>query len=169
MLQERRNKKIGILIVFITDRRDLAGGKAACAVSRRCIWGSLGRNQCAVVARAAHILCVRLSDKDDLVFYETCACPTTWSGFQGALMSVDPFPTQLWAASPNACGPLRQGSAQMWLSASPLPSPGLGTQWEQRCNLEAGGSGAWVMVDFYSAISFTRWKPRTEGFVMVLC
>lgn len=39
----------------------------------------------------------------------------------------------------------------------------------QTRSLEAGGSGAWVTVDFYSSISFARWKPRTEGFVMVLC
>lgn len=90
MMQERRNEKIGILILFVIDQRDLAGGKAAC-VSRRCIWGSLGRNQCALVAGAARIFCIWLSE-GDLAFYQTHACSTALSSWahQWAWMLLRP-------------------------------------------------------------------------------
>lgn len=74
-----------------------------------------------------HVLCIFLSEGGDFAFYQTRACSTAWSDFEGAWMSLDPFVTQLWAALSNACGPLQQGSIQMCLSAWPPPSPGFGT------------------------------------------
>lgn len=126
MMQERRNEKIGILILFIIDQRDLAGDKAAC-VSRRCIGGSLCRHQCALAARAACIVCICLSEEGDLALYQTHVHSTAWTEFLGTSVIVDPFATQLWAMLPNARGPLQQGSAEICLWRWPPPSPGLGT------------------------------------------
>lgn len=127
MLQERRNEKIVILTVFIMNWRCRWRPGYLCGVQKVYL-RSLGRNGWAAVAGAAHSLCVCLSQEGASTFYWTHSCSTASRDSQGALLSVDPFAVFLWAAFPDAGGHLQQGSPEMFLSAWPSPSPGLGTE-----------------------------------------